>query len=304
MSAERPVLASIALALAAVACFAILDTTTKYISASVPVLMALWFRYCFQAVASTVAVLPRGRNLLRTQHPRFHALRGVLLLLTSLFAFFSVKHMPVGEFTAIVMITPLAVTLLAITSLGEKVSPLRWALVAGGFIGTLVIIRPQRDDFNWAMLLPLGLVACNAWFQVLTSKLARTEDPMTMHFYTGWIGTLLASLALPFVWTALPAWQLWAGLLLMGLMGTVGHFLLILAYARAPASTLTPYLYAQIGFAMLGGWVVFSHVPDGWSMAGIALIAVCGAAGGWLTARENRRSTPTSRTTPPTGAQR
>ncbi len=53
--------------------------------------MALWFRYCFQAVASTVAVLPRGRNLLRTRHPRFHALRGVLLLLTSLFAFFSVQ---------------------------------------------------------------------------------------------------------------------------------------------------------------------------------------------------------------------
>lgn len=288
MNPDRPVLASVALVLAAVACFAILDTTTKYVSAGVPVLMALWFRYCFQAVASTAAVLPRGRNLLRTRHPRFHVLRGVLLLLTSLFAFFSVQHMPVGEFTAIVMITPLAVTLLAITSLGERVSPLRWALVAGGFVGTLVIIRPQRDDFNWAMLLPLGLVACNAWFQVLTSKLARTEDPMTLHFYTGWVGTLLVSLALPFVWTPLDGWDLWAGLLLMGLMGTVGHFLLILAYARAPASTLTPYLYAQIGFAMLGGWLVFSHVPDGWSMAGIALIATCGAAGGWLTAREHR----------------
>lgn len=295
MNPDRPVLASVALVLAAVACFAILDTTTKYVSAGVPVLMALWFRYCFQAVASTAAVLPRGRNLLRTRHPRFHVLRGVLLLLTSLFAFFSVQHMPVGEFTAIVMITPLAVTLLAITSLGERVSPLRWALVAGGFVGTLVIIRPQRDDFNWAMLLPLGLVACNAWFQVLTSKLARTEDPMTLHFYTGWVGTLLVSLALPFVWTPLDGWDLWAGLLLMGLMGTVGHFLLILAYARAPASTLTPYLYAQIGFAMLGGWVVFSHVPDGWSMVGIALIATCGAAGGWLTAREHRAASPDPR---------
>lgn len=296
MNPDRPVLASVALVLAAVACFAILDTTTKYVSAGVPVLMALWFRYCFQAVASTAAVLPRGRNLLRTRHPRFHVLRGVLLLLTSLFAFFSVQHMPVGEFTAIVMITPLAVTLLAITSLGERVSPLRWALVAGGFVGTLVIIRPQRDDFNWAMLLPLGLVACNAWFQVLTSKLARTEDPMTLHFYTGWVGTLLVSLALPFVWTPLDGWDLWAGLLLMGLMGTVGHFLLILAYARAPASTLTPYLYAQIGFAMLGGWVVFSHVPDGWSMVGIALIATCGAAGGWLTAREHRAANTPPRT--------
>jgi drug/metabolite transporter (DMT)-like permease len=74
----------------------------------------------------------------------------------------------------------------------------------------------------------------------------------------------------------------------MGLMGTVGHIFLILAYQRAPAATLTPYLYAQIAFAMLGGWLVFSHVPDGWSVVGIAMIAVCGAAGAWLTVRERR----------------
>lgn len=57
---------------------------------------------------------------------------------------------------------------------------------------------------------------------------------------------------------------------------------------RAPASTLTPYLYAQIAFAMLGGWLVFSHVPDGWALMGMALIAVCGAAGAWITVRESR----------------
>jgi drug/metabolite transporter (DMT)-like permease len=74
----------------------------------------------------------------------------------------------------------------------------------------------------------------------------------------------------------------------MGLMGSVGHFLLILAYYRAPAATLTPYLYSQIGFAMLGGLLVFSHVPDKLSLVGIAMIAVCGAAGAWLTVRERR----------------
>jgi drug/metabolite transporter (DMT)-like permease len=69
---------------------------------------------------------------------------------------------------------------------------------------------------------------------------------------------------------------------------TVGHFLLILGYMRAPAATLTPYLYAQIAFAMVGGWIVFSHVPDGWSMLGMLMIAICGALGAWLTARESR----------------
>jgi drug/metabolite transporter (DMT)-like permease len=277
------------LVIAAVACFAVLDTTTKFISTTVPLFMALWFRYAFQAVATTIVVLPmRGLSVLRTAHPRFQLLRGLLLLTSSLFAFFRLKYMPVGEFTAIVMITPLIITLLASTSLGEKVSPLRWVLVAGGFAGTMVIIRPGDEAFDWALLLPLGLVTSNAWFQVLTSRLARTEDPVTMHLYTGWVGTLLAALALPFVWASLPSWSLWGYLLLMGFMATIGHFMLILGYQRAPAATLTPYLYAQIGFAMLGGWIAFSHVPDRWSMVGMLMIAVCGAAGAWVAVRESR----------------
>lgn len=282
-------LAGIGLLVAAVACFAVLDTTTKIVSLSVPVLMAIWFRYAFQAIATTVSMLPsRGWSLLRTAHPKFQCLRGVLLLTTSVFAFFSLKHMPVGEFTAIVMITPLVITLLASLTLGERVSVLRWALVIGGFVGTLIIIRPGGESFSWATLLPLGLVISHAWFQILTSRLVRTEDPVTLHFYTGWIGTLLASLALPFVWTSLDSWTLWAGLALMGLMGTVGHYMMILAYARAPVSTLTPFLYAQIGFAMLGGWLAFSHVPDDLSLLGMGMIAVCGATGAWLAVRESR----------------
>lgn len=289
MSRAPSALAGITLVIAATSFFATLDTTTKFVSASVPLLMALWFRYFFQAVATTAVVLPlRGLSVLRTAHPKFQCLRGLLLLLSSLFAFLSLKYMPVAEFTAIGAIVPLLITLLAATALGEKVSALRWSLVLGGFAGTLIIIRPGGEDFSWTLLLPLGMVATNTGFQVLTSRLARTEDPITMHLYTGWVGTLLASLALPFVWIALPSWSLWGWLLLMGVAATVGHFMLILGYMRAPAATLTPYLYAQIAFAMVGGWIAFSHVPDGWSMIGMLMIAICGAAGAWLTARESR----------------
>ena len=288
MSRPRSALAGIALVTAAVACFAVLDTTTKWTTLSVPLLMALWFRYAFQAVVTSATMLPFcGRALLRTAHPKFQCLRGALLLLTSLFAFFSLKFMPVGEFTAIVMVTPLVITLMAAV-LGERVSGLRWLLVAGGFVGTLVIIRPGGDTFTWAMLLPLAVVVCNAWFQVLTSRLARTENPLTMHFYTGWFGTVVASLAVPFFWESITDWHLWLGMVVMGFAASVGHLLLILAYTRSPAATLMPFLYVQIGFAMLGGWLVFNHVPDLWATLGIILVAICGAAGAWLTVRESR----------------
>ena len=106
-----------------------------------------------------------------------------------------------------------------------------------------------------------------------------------MQLYTGWVGTLIASLPLPWAWSALPSGSLWGWLVVMGAAATVGHFLLILAYQRVAAATLAPYLYAQIGFAMLGGWIAFSHVPDSWSFVGMMMIAVCGAAGAWLTLR-------------------
>lgn len=282
-------LSGMLLAVAAVACFATLDTTTKYITMTVSVLLGLWFRYMFQAVATTAVMLPQcGRSLFHTRHLALQCLRGALLFVTSLFTFLSVRHMPVGEFTAIGMITPLVVTLLAATLLREHVSRRRWALVAGGFVGTLIIIRPGGGLFGWYTLLPLTMVAAYSAFQILTSRLVKTEDAVTMHVYTGWVGTLLGSLALPFV-RSLPQTALeWGGLLLMGTMGTVGHFMLIHAYRRAPAATLTPLLYVQIAFAMLGGWLVFDHIPDGWALLGMSLIAFCGAASAWLAVLESR----------------
>ena len=279
----------IAFLVLAVACFAVLDTAVKYVGAFVPVLVAVWFRYVFQALAVTAFMLPvRGRSLLHTAHPRFQLLRGGLLLTVSALSFVAVQFMPVGEFTAFVMTTPLVVTLLAAVFLREQVSLLRWLLVSGGFLGALLVVQPGGASFGWATLLPLAMVVTYAWFQILTSRLARTEDPMTMHFYTGWVGALIATAVLPLVWQAMPDATSFALLCLIGLMGTVGHFLLILAFARAPASTLTPYLYTQIGFAMLCGWLVFDHIPGALELAGIALIVVCGATASWLTAREKQ----------------
>lgn len=271
----------------ATACFAMLDTTVKVVGAAIPVLMALWFRYAIQAVLVTVVMLPlKGRSLLRTAHPRYQLLRGCLLLAVSVLSFTSVQLMPVGEFTAIVMITPLAVTLLAVLWLGERIEPRRWLLVFGGFAGALMVVRPGGGVVGWASLLPLLMVFAYAWFQILTSRLTQTEDPWTVHFYTGWVGALGASAVLPFAWTAIPDIATFLQLMFIGLMGAIGHFLLILAFARAPASTLTPYLYGQIAFAMLCGWVVFGHVPGTLELAGIALIVGCGASASIWASRE------------------
>ena len=269
--------------------FVVLDTTTKLVTADVPMLMALWVLFLVQTLFTGGYVLvARGWASLKTVHPGLHATRGTLLLVVQLLAFLSLKVLPVGEYTALAMTTPLVVTLLATRFLGEHVSPLRLVLVALGLVSTLVIVRPGSNAMGWAMLLPLGLVLVNAAYQLLASKMARTEDAVTTVFYTCSTALLLSSLPLAWLWQPIGDLNLWLGLLLMGVAAAGGNLFFILAFERAPAATLMPYMYLQIGFGILGGWLVFDHVPDFWALVGMGMIAACGVAGGLLTLHETR----------------
>jgi drug/metabolite transporter (DMT)-like permease len=282
-------LAGLLLLIAALGSFAVLDTTTKVVTASVPLLMALWVLFLVQTVAAGgYVLLTRDRASLKTNHMGLHLTRGALLLAVQMLAFFSLHYLPVGEFTAMAMTTPLLVTLLASRFLGEHVSVFRLALVAGGLAGTLVIVRPGSNAVGWAMLLPLGLVLVNSAYQLLASRMARTEDAVTTLFYTCLTALALMSLPLAWVWVPVSSLSLWLGLLLMGLAAAGGNLLFILAFERAPAATLMPYMYLQIGFGILGGWLMFDHIPDFWALVGMGLVAVCGVAGGLLTLHESR----------------
>lgn len=288
-STRHSALVGIALTVGACACFALLDTATKLVSATVPLFMALWLRYLFQSLLTSAWVLPRsGWRLPRTAHPRFQMLRAVLFAGTSLFGFFSIRVMPLPEFTAIVAATPLCVTLVAALWLRQHVSLPRWLLVVTGLASVMLILRPGGDTLGWALLLPLAMLALATGYQILSSLMAGQEDPATTQFYTGWIATALTSLGAPFVWTQIDNPWIWLGTFVMGLSSALGHLMLLRAYAHTTPATIAPFLYTQIGFAMLAGWAVYGHMPDGWSLVGMALIAASGVASAWLTVRETR----------------
>jgi drug/metabolite transporter (DMT)-like permease len=208
-------------------------------------------------------------------------IRGLLLFGCSFFGFKSLEHVPVAEFTAIGMLTPLLVTVLAQFFMKERVSLVRWGLILGGLAGAVLIVRPGGSVPFHAAIYPICMVVLYAFFQILTSFMARTESPLTMHFFTGWVGTAFASILVLGWWTSDITLLELSLMVLVGLGGTLGHYLLILAYARTSASNITPYLYSGIAFATLLGWVVFHHMPDFIAGLGITLIALCGIGSAW-----------------------
>ncbi|MEY4138407.1 MAG: hypothetical protein RLZZ371_589 [Pseudomonadota bacterium] len=267
--------------------FASLDTAAKRATQTVPLLMLLWFRYTFQALVTLALRFPvQKTGIFVTPNPRFQVLRGALLLVSSACAFFGLQYLPVAEFTAIGMLSPMAATAMAAWMLKTHVSRQRWALMCIGLLGVLLVVRPGGQVFNWGLVFPLGMVASYAWFQVLTSRLSADENPYTTHFYTGLIGSLLMTPFMLHSWDSDALLNYWYWFVLVGSLGTFAHLMLIRAFDRAKAVVLVPYLYTQIAFATLLGWIVFRHVPDGLAWAGIAVIAASGAGNAVLSSRE------------------
>jgi len=272
---------AIALAVLAMASLSFSDATSKWVMATVTPLMVLWFRYAVQALGTTLVLAPiRGRSMWRTHSWRWQLLRGLLMVSCSCLAFYCLQRMPVAEFTATVMLTPLVLTALARFIMKERVSWLRWLMVFGGLVGALMVIRPGGQVDSTVGWMALMVVVTYAVFQAVTSHMTRTEDPAVMQLYTGWIGWAVSSLLVINAWVTPQGWDQWALLLLVGLAATVGQYLLIVAFSKAPASVVSPFLYTGVAFSTLIGWWMFDHIPDALAFMGMGLVVLCGIVAG------------------------
>jgi drug/metabolite transporter (DMT)-like permease len=284
--------AAIAMIVLAAMMFSIMDAGTKYLGGFLSVVLVLWSRYAIQAGIMAVWIgRTTGLRGFRTAHPRFQLLRGTMLITLSALTFYSLRHMPLAEFTAIMMLWPVLLTAVSGWFLDEPMSRLRWALVWGGFIGTLIVIRPGSGLFGTAVVLPLIAMVVSTNYNLLTGRLARLENPHTTQFYTGVTGALLLTPLLVTQADTLLGMlrELTSAhvslLAIIGLLGTFGHLLLVMAFSRAPAAALMPFTYAQIIFAAGMSWLAFEHTPDLWAWIGMAMIAACSSVSAWMHVR-------------------
>lgn len=279
-------LVGIALMCLAVMSFALTDTTAKWLSAHINVLIVVWARYVIHFALSLLVFNPwTVPGLMRTKRPVLQIVRSALLFATTALNFTALQFLQLDQTVSIMFSIPFFVALFAGPLLGERVGLERWLAIVVGFAGILLVVRPGAGGIHPAAILSLVAAATYALYSITTRMLARTDASKTTLFYTALVGSVVASIPLPFVWETPRDPAVIGAMLGLGAVAGAGHFVLILAHARAPAATLAPYIYTQILSMIALGWLVFGQVPSLWTLAGAAIVI---ASGTYLLVRDAR----------------
>lgn len=268
----RPLLGA-GLMLTAMAILPFIDVLAKFLGQQgVPILIVVWARALFGALMTLpFALNVEGTRAFRPARPLHHLARAALLFTSTWLFFQSLKHLPIADALAIFFVNPLVITMLSAFILKEKVGPRRWAAVAVGFVGTMIIIRPGMVALNPGTLYALGAGATLGAYFVMTRAMAGGADAMVLTFQTSAIGAALMTLALPWIWQS-PTGAQWLMLIAVGVIATLGHVFITRAYEQAEASLLAPLAFTEIIMATLLGWWFFDDLPDAWTVLGVVIL--------------------------------
>lgn len=252
--------------------FGVMEVMVKTLAQDYEIIQIVWARFLFHFLIFLALFSRSGLiGISATRRPGLQIARSFLLLAATTFFFFALRYLPLADATSIGFVSPLLVTALAIPFLGEKVGARRWAAIMVGFAGMLVIIRPGMGVMHWAAVLPLGTAVCFSCYQILTRIAARSEDARTTQMWSPTMGAIVMSAIVPFFWTP-PDLLAWVFMVLIGFAGGLGHYLLIKGYEIAPASTLSPFVYTQLIWMVIFGYVFFGDFPDLFTLAGGAIV--------------------------------
>ena len=277
MDLRRARLLGIALMCGALACFSCLDAMAKYLNLHMDTLQVVWARYTGAFIVAVAISNPVTRpGLMLTGRPMLQVGRSVLLLASTLLNFMALRTLQLDQALSIVFSTPFFIAALSGPVLGEWVRWRRWMAIGVGFIGVLLVTRPGFGGIHPAALLSLAAALFYAAYNISTRMLSRTDSSETTLFYSNLVGALVMLPVVPFVWTAPSDPVVILVMIVCGAFGSVGHYLLIIAHRHAPPAVLAPFIYTQLVWAIILGYLVFADVPSEWTLAGAAIVVASG----------------------------
>ena len=265
----------ILLMIGAVFCFASMDATAKYLMKQIGPAQTIWARYTVQAILVTVLILPKINVYGRTKYPKLQFLRSVALMMATTLFFFAFSRLGLAEASAIFNISPVLITLGAFLFLREQIGPRRVIGILVSLLGALIIIRPGSGVFTIYAILPLGAAIFYSTYSLATRFVGTDESPWTSLFYSAIFGTICYSIYIVFNWNPMSNNALLLTIII-GLFGTAGHICLIRALTLGEASLVAPFIYTNLLFTTIWGFVLFGNFPDFWTIVGALIIVAAG----------------------------
>lgn len=302
----NPAVAGIAFALGGSVVFSVNDLAIKALSGDYALHQVMLIRALVGLTFLLVLALVTRADLrqLLTRRPGMHAIRVCFVLVSNVTYFMGLAVLPLADAVAISFVSPLIITALSVPLLGERVGPRRWAAVAVGMAGVVVMMRPGEGAVSWAAVLVLVSAFCYACVNLMTVRMKATESALTLSFWVQ-VAFLVSSLGVglaagdgrfagssdPMIAFLLRGWQWpptadWPAFLATGLSVAIGGLMIAQAYRLAPASSVAPFEYASVPMAVFWGATIFGTWPDATGWLGIALIV---GAGVYALMREARR---------------
>ncbi|MFS8053407.1 DMT family transporter [Rhizobium sp. BR 317] len=264
--------------LLAISIFALQDGISKHLVSAYPPLFVAMIRYwAFMLFAVALASRSPGglRVAIRTRRPRLQVARGLLLASQIVVAISSFVIVGLARSQAIFSSGPLMVALLSVPILGEKVGWRRWLAICIGFLGVLLILKPESGFFDIRFLVPLGGALLFSLYVVITRYVSRDDSAMTSFFYTGVVGAIAMSCIGPFFRVSVAPYD-WAFLGVLCLTGMSSHYFLIRAYDLLDAVVIQPLTYLQLVFSAIIGVAVFGETLNAYTIIGAVIVVAAG----------------------------
>ncbi|WP_293856315.1 DMT family transporter [uncultured Alsobacter sp.] len=276
-TARRDRLLGIGLMCGALLCFSCLDTTAKYLGRELPTLQVVWARYFSNVAIVLMVINPVTQpGVLRSRRIGLQIFRSFLLLASTILNFWALRYLQLGEAISINFMLPLLVAILAVPMLGERLERNRMGAILVGFAGVLIVTRPGLGGMHPAALLCVIGCICYAFYGITTRILSTHDSSATTLVYSGFVGVALLTPILPFLWQQPASTTTWLFMASMGIYAALGHYLLIVAYKKAPAAVVAPFIYTQLLWMNVLGYLVFGDVPDRYTLLGGLVVAGSG----------------------------
>jgi drug/metabolite transporter (DMT)-like permease len=265
--------------------FAFMDAGMKWIASDYSSFQVATLRSVAAMPPVLVWILMRGKvNTLWRVHWPLHLLRGVLGVGVMAGFVYGVAHMPLSTAYAIVFVSPLMVTALAVPLLGEKVGPRRWAAIVVGLLGVFVVLRPGATGVVTGPGLVLLLAAlCYSVSAITVRQLAQRDSTEAMVFWFLVLLAVFAGCIAAFDWQPVQRAHLWV-IAVIGLTGALGQIALTHAFRLGEASQVAPLEYAGLVWVVVLDLVIWQVLPDAMTWLGAAIII---ASGLYLIRRES-----------------